>query len=99
MTPGGQSSNAAPPTAEEEPDVVEEALLQDEEECVAADEVDDAKAAHDQATVNSIKGQAILQAWEKRRLRMTAQEEREALGLFTKVYIDFWLLWASFQLT
>lgn len=58
--------------------------MQEAEESAAADGVDEAKTAHDQATVNSIKGQAIAQAWDKFLLRMTGKEEREALGLFTK---------------
>lgn len=57
-----------------------ESLIADSE----GDSTDEAKDAHDQAAVNSIRAQAIEKARE-RGIVMTAEQERVALGIFPKV--------------
>ena len=47
--------------------------------------MDEGKSAHDEATVSSVKGQAIEIAKEIG-IRMTPHEEKLALGLFPKVF-------------
>jgi hypothetical protein len=48
-------------------------------------EVDEAKAAHDDAVVRGVKADAIKFAKETLGIEMTAKEEKTALGLFPKV--------------
>ncbi|KAI0041493.1 hypothetical protein FA95DRAFT_1641654, partial [Auriscalpium vulgare] len=48
-------------------------------------EVDPAKAAHDEAAVRSVKGQALLEAQAEHGIFLSAKELSVALGLFPKV--------------
>lgn len=65
-----------------EADAVDMEITADQDE---AGVMDEGKAAHDEATVNSVKGQAIELAKEMG-IRMTPHEEKIALGLFPKVF-------------
>jgi hypothetical protein len=88
VAPGKRKRGQPAPPPEPEPE------LQEEEEDpvvaeVAVDEegiMDEGKAAHDEATIRSVRGQAIAEGL-RRGLRMTAQDEDAALTLFPKVLL------------
>ncbi|KAJ6619310.1 hypothetical protein B0H10DRAFT_1793912 [Mycena sp. CBHHK59/15] len=85
---GQATATSAPPLPE--PAVVPEVEHPDDRvvEEVEVDEegvMDEGKAAHDEATIRSIKGQAIAEASTKYGLQMTPHEERSALTIFPKV--------------
>ena len=65
-----------------EEDAVDMEIAADQDE---AGVMDESKTAHDEATVNSVKGQAIEIA-KGIGIGITPHEERVALGLFPKVF-------------
>ncbi|KAJ7829499.1 hypothetical protein B0H14DRAFT_2366569 [Mycena olivaceomarginata] len=86
VAPGKRKRGQPAPPPEPEPE------LQEEEEDPVVAEVtvdeegimDEGKAAHDEATIRSVRGQAIAEGL-RRGLQMTAQDEDAALTLFPKV--------------
>ncbi|KAJ7060829.1 hypothetical protein C8F01DRAFT_988053, partial [Mycena amicta] len=87
---GAAGASAPAPAPEPEPEPETEQPEQEEDPVVAEvaidDEgvMDDGKAAHDEATIRSVRGQAIAEGIA-RGLRMTPEDDKAALSLFPKV--------------